>query len=92
MFRNNISASSARRHTCLTFAKLKALDCRAILLERNLEENVRVLEKALLEADDQELAALEVFLYHEAYVLGVTQVKSRVDFIQDVEGSRLVFQ
>ena len=54
---------------------LEALDTRPILLERDLEEHVCILEETLLETYNEELGCLEVFADHQADILRVRQVQ-----------------
>ena len=70
----------------------QSFNLRSIVEESHLVEHVGVLKEALFETDDDELAALEIFLDHEANVLRVMQVQSRVNLIEDVERGRLVSQ
>jgi len=70
----------------------QSFNLRSVVEESHLVEHVGVLKEALFETDDDELAALEIFLDHEANVLRVMQVQSRVDLIEDVERGRLVSQ
>jgi len=55
---------------------LESLHGRPILVKGYLEQHIGILEEALLETHDHELAALEEAANHQADVLGVTQVKS----------------
>ena len=64
---------------------MEALHCRPVLIKGYLEQHIRILEEPLLKTHDHELAALEEAAYHQADVLGVTQVKSRINLIQDVD-------
>ena len=58
----------------LVLPDLESLDTRPILLERDLEEHVRVLEETLFETYNEELGCLEVLADHQADVLRVRQV------------------
>ena len=64
---------------------MEALHGGPVLVEGYLEKHVGILEESLLQTHDNELAALEEAANHQADVLGVTQVKSRIDLIQDVD-------
>ena len=55
---------------------METLDGEPVLIERYLEQHISILEEALLQTHDNELAALEEAADHHADVLGVTQVKS----------------
>jgi len=76
---------------CL-LANVETLHCTAVLYEAHLEEHVRVREQAFLQTHDDELARLEVLPDHEANVLSMRQVQSRVDLIEDVEWRRMVLE
>ena len=56
-----------------------------VLIKGYLEQHIGILEEALLQTDDHERAALEEAADHQADVLGMTQVKSRIDLIKDVD-------
>ena len=64
---------------------MEALHGGPVIVEGYLEKHIGILEEALLETHDHELAALEEATNHQADVLGVTQVKSRIDLIKDVD-------
>jgi hypothetical protein len=63
---------------------LESLHGRPVLVEGYLEQHIGILEEALFQTNDHKLAALEEATNHQADVLGVTQVKSRIDLIKDV--------
>ena len=64
-------------------------DRRHAVHELRPEDDVRVVEHALLERDDDELRRLEVGPEHDADVLRVGQVEGRVYFVEDVHRRRL---
>ena len=55
---------------------METLNGGPVLVEGYLEKHIGILEEALLQTHDHELAALEEAANHQADVLGVTQVKS----------------
>ena len=55
---------------------METLNGGPVLVEGYLEKHIGILEEALLQTHDNELAALEEATDHQADVLGVTQVKS----------------
>lgn len=59
-------------------------------MEFNLEKDVCIPKHSLLQRDYKELRLREVLLYHFANVLRVLKIKSGVDLIENVQGSRLV--
>lgn len=71
---------------------MEALHGRPVLIEGYLEQHIGILEEAFLKTHDHELAALEEAADHQADVLGVTQVKSRIDLIQDVDWRWVVLE
>jgi hypothetical protein len=56
------------------------------------EKYVGIREQALLQADDDELAALESVPEELADVLCMRQVKRRIDLVEDVHRRRLELQ
>lgn len=77
---------------CSALPDLEPLDVASAIVEVHLEEYVSILKQAFLERDNHELAGLEVLPDHQADVLCVRQVQGRVNFIQDVEGCRMILQ
>ena len=61
------------------------------LVKLNFKQNICITEHPLFERYNQELTLREVLLDHFTYVLRMTQVQCRVDFIQDVEWCGFVF-
>lgn len=53
------------------------------------EDDVCVVEHALLQGHDDELRLREVRADHAPNVLGVAQVERRIHLVQDVDGRRL---
>ena len=60
-------------------------DRRHAVDELGLEENVSVVEHAILERDHDELRVSEVGAQHLADVLGVRKIQRRVNFVQNVQ-------
>jgi hypothetical protein len=81
----------ARIHRVLAAVR-RALDDARPVAEARLEEHVRVREQALLEADDDELAALEARAEELPDVLRVREVERGVDLVEDVHRRGLELQ
>ena len=71
---------------------LEPLDSGPVLIERDLEEDIRILEESFLQTDNHELARFEEAADHETDVLSVAQVQGRIYFIQDVDRCRVVLE
>lgn len=76
----------------LQFARGHDTDDASALAEAGAEDLVRVLEHAVLQADDDELRALEARLDDASDVLCVRQVERRVYFVENVHWCRLELQ
>lgn len=59
------------------------------LAESGAKDPIRILEHAVLEADHDELAALEARFDQAANVLCMREVQRRVNFVENVHGRRL---
>ncbi len=71
---------------------MEALHGGPVLIEGYLEQHISILEEALLQTHDHELAGLEEAADHQADVLGVTQIKGGVNLIQDVDWRWMVLE
>lgn len=85
-------ASLLRIVSCRVLAHLDPLDSAPALDEGDLEEHVGILEEALLQTYYYKLAVLKELPNHDADVLSVGEIQSRINFVEDVERGWVVLE